>query len=157
LTLFLCVSCGQNSVQKDPTTIPTSSRSDLTQTKAIDNALTFINDYVDFCNNMTPSISTLDWISANTLTTPNFKSRLKTVIEDANKLDPEMGLGADPIFDAQDYPDKGFEFDSIDSLNNLITLKGIDWPDFKLTIKMARQNFVWLVDGCGMINMPTNK
>ena len=68
-----------------------------------------------------------------------------------------MGLGADPIFDAQDYPDQGFELDSFDSETNFIVVKGKNMSDFKLTIKMVNENENWLVDGCGMINIPNDK
>lgn len=96
-------------------------------------------------------------MNANTLVTIGFKTEFKKIIDDALKQDPELGLDADPIFDAQDYPDKGFELDTFDEKTNYITLKGKDWSEFKLTLKMLEQNGNWLVDGCGIINIPANK
>jgi len=68
-----------------------------------------------------------------------------------------MGLGADPIFDAQDYPSKGFELESIDETTNYLTMKGKDWSEFKLTMKVVEENGKWLVDGCGIVNIPKDK
>lgn len=73
------------------------------------------------------------------------------------KADPEIGLDADPIFDAQDYPDKGFELETFDSKTNYLVVKGKNWTDFKLRIKMVLENDRWLVDGCGIINIPHDK
>jgi hypothetical protein len=89
--------------------------------------------------------------------TLGFKTELKRLVDEAYKLEPEIGLDADPIFDAQDYPDKGFELDSFDDKTNYIVVKGKDRPDFKLTIKMISKNNNWLVDGCGIINVPIDK
>ncbi|MBK6833593.1 MAG: hypothetical protein IPG89_04680 [Bacteroidetes bacterium] len=68
-----------------------------------------------------------------------------------------MGLGADPIVDAQDYPSKGFELESIDEQTNFLIVKGKDMPEFKLTIKVVEENGNWLVDGCGIVNIPKDK
>jgi hypothetical protein len=82
---------------------------------------------------------------------------LKKIIEDAYEKEPEVGLDFDPILDAQDYPDKGFELESLDEKTNYLTVRGKDWADFKLTIKIIEENGNWLVDGCGIINIPTDK
>lgn len=123
----------------------------------VDNALTFINSYVDNCNKMKDAIGVVEWANSNELATNHFKTEIEKIITEANSVDPEMGLGADPLFDAQDYPDKGFELDSFDEKTNFIVVKGKDMPDFKLTIKMVKEDKNWLVDGCGMINIPNDK
>ena len=102
-------------------------------------------------------LSVEEWVSSSKLTTTRFKTELKKLLAEAYKEDPELGLDADPIFDAQDYPDKGFELDYFDSNTNYVVAKGKDWPDFKLTMKMVLENNNWLVDGCGIINIPTAK
>ena len=122
-----------------------------------DIALTFINSYVENCNKMKESIKIVQWVNSNSLTTNNFKKELKRIIDEAYKEDPELGFDFDPIFDGQDYPDKGFELESFDSRTNYIVVKGKDWLDFKLTIKMVLENNDWLVDGCGIINIPKDK
>ncbi len=87
----------------------------------------------------------------------DIKTELKTIMKEAYKIEPELALNADPIFDAQDYPEKGFELDSFESKTNYVVVKGKDLEDFKLTMKMVLENDNWLVDGCGIINIPINK
>ena len=157
LTLAFCASCGQPTDSKVSTQESIVQSTKVVQENRIENALTFINSYVDNCNKMKESIGVVEWVNSNPLTTQSFKTELKRILDEAYKLEPEMGLDADPIFDAQDYPDKGFELDSLDDKTNYIVVKGKDWPDFKLTIKMVKENNVWLVDGCGIINVPSNK
>lgn len=157
LTLLFCASCGQFTYSKVTTDKSILQSNEVGQKKRIENALTFINSYVDNCNKMKESIGVVEWTNSNKLTTKSFKSELKRIMDEAYKLDPEIGLDADPIFDAQDYPDKGFEFDSLDNKTNFIVVKGKDWPNFKLTIRMISDNNIWLVDGCGIINIPNDK
>jgi hypothetical protein len=119
-------------------------------------ALKFINDYVDFYNkNGLPTKSGI-WVNNNELATEQFKITYKEIIEHAIKDDPETGLGFDPIFDAQDYPEKGFEFLSSDN-DGYVTLKGIDWPDFTTVVKIKLVGSKWMVDGAGVVNVPDGK
>lgn len=155
--ILFCVSCGQSKVSKASTGKNIVQSNEVGHEKLIENALLFINSYVDNCNKMKESIGIVEWANSNKLTTQSFKTELKRIMDEAYKLEPEIGLDADPIFDAQDYPDKGFELDSLDYKTNYIVVKGKDWPDFKLTIKMIQYNNDWLVDGCGIINLPTDK
>lgn len=157
LTLLFFASCGQPTDSKVPTDKSIVQSTNVEQEKLIENALIFINFYVDNCNKMKESIRVVEWANSNKLTTQSFKTELKRLMDVAYKLEPEIGLDADPIFDAQDYPDKGFELDSLDDKTNYIVVKGKNWPDFKLTIKMISDNNNWLVDGCGIINIPNDK
>ena len=159
LTLLFCASCGQTTTQDSKVSTDKNivQSTNVGDEKLIENALTFINSYVDNCNKMKESIGVVEWANSNQLTTQSFKTELKRIMDEAYKLEPEMGLDADPIFDAQYYPDKGFELYSLDGNTNYIVVKGKDLPDFKLTIKMVRDNNIWLVDGCGIINVPSNK
>ena len=159
------ISCGQSSnkraTEKAITIEPNEINSTETQidksNTPIDIALTFIESYIDNCNKRKESIGIIEWVNSNNLTTNHFKTEVKTMIEEAFKIEPELGLGFDPIFDAQDYPDEGFELESFDSKTNYIVVKGKNWADFKLTIKMVLENNKWLVDGCGVINIPNDK
>jgi hypothetical protein len=123
----------------------------------VDIALTFINSYVDNCNKMSEAIDIIEWVNSNNLTTNHFKTEVKSIMEEAFKEDPELGLGFDPIFDAQDYDDNGFELVTYDSKTNYVVVKGKNWSDFKLTIKVVLEDNKWLVDGCGIINIPKDK
>ncbi|MCL2131617.1 MAG: hypothetical protein FWH36_04075 [Lentimicrobiaceae bacterium] len=173
-TLFLFVSCGQGSSVETTKQSKNIDKNSYGQTDAnelvittetkidedntpIDKALTFINSYVDNCNKMKESIGIIEWVNSNNLTTHIFKTEVKTMIEEAFKIEPEIGLDFDPIFDAQDYPDEGFELESFDSKTNFIVLKGKNWTDFKLTIKVVLEGNKWLVDGCGIVNIPNDK
>ncbi len=117
-TLLIFVSCGQSIDSKIASNKTFVQGTEAGEEKPIGKALTFINSYVDNCNKMKESIGVLEWINSNKLTTNSFKTELKRIMDEAYKLEPEIGLDADPIFDAQDYPDKGFELDSFNSKTN---------------------------------------
>ena len=176
-TLSLLVSCGQtsdtkssnNSTNIDKKSIGQSETSDQSAgTKDIkigkDNmivevAIKFINSYANNCNKMKESIGIVDWVNSNELSTNNFKKEVKKIIEEAYEEDPELGLGFDPLFDAQDYDDR-FELEKIEKFNDktyYIEVKGKDWSAFKLTIKVVLENDNWLIDGCGIVNIPNDK
>jgi hypothetical protein len=115
-------------------------------------ALTFINSYVENCNNPN-AIDIVEWTGASSLVTIHFKTKLKGMVEGAYRRDPEFGLGFDPIINGQDYPQEGFDLDAFDDKTNIVALKGKNWPDYKLTVRVILDNKKWLVDGCGSINM----
>ncbi len=123
--------------------------------KQDENALKFINDYIDFINNYDANLGIKGWTEKQITVTENFKTELTRIITEAEKEDPEMGLGFDPILDAQDYPEKGFAIDKMDG--DYVMLKGIGWEDFGLTLKMKKENGNWLVEGCGVVNVPVDK
>ncbi len=156
-TLLVFVSCGHKAETKIDSGKTTIQSTVDKNENLIKTALTFLNAYVDNCNKMKESIGVIEWVDSNKLTTNRFKTELKRIIEEAYKGEPEIGLDADPIFDAQDYPDKGFELESLDSTTNILLVKGKNWPEFKLTIRMVKENADWLVEGCGMINIPNDK
>jgi hypothetical protein len=155
--LSICsISCGQkqtkvNGLKKTTESINMASNSQC------DYALKFINDYVENCNKMKNAIGIIEWVNSNQLVTESFKTELTKVINEANEKDPELGLDFDPIFDAQDYPENGFELETIDRKSGYLVLKGKDFPQFKLAMKIKNENGKWLVDGCGIINIPKNK
>ncbi len=119
--------------------------------------LNFINGYVDNANKMYEAKETTEWVNANNLITENFKTTLAKMLKEANEKDPEYGLGVDPIFNAQDYPDKGFVLLRYDSLSNYLEVQGKNSPAFRVFIKLVKENNKWLVDGCGIINIPADK
>jgi hypothetical protein len=128
-----------------------------TTTPDFDVALKFINDYAEYCDKlMNKETVDSNWVYNNNLLTESFKKRHKFVIDSAFIADPEIGLDADPIFDAQDYPDKGFEIMTTDK-NGFVTVRGKDWKEFIVVLKVVSQNDKWLVDGAGIINIPTDK
>lgn len=126
------------------------------ENKPVDVALTFINSYAENCNKLKEAIGIIDWVNSNELSTNSFKKEVKRIIEEARESDPELGLGFDPIFDAQDF-DNQFELENFDSKTNFVVVKGKSWKDFKLTIKVVLEDNRWLVDGCGIISIPEAK
>jgi hypothetical protein len=127
------------------------------QNQAENIALEFINNYVDFCNDQNSALGLIEWISEQPNVSEKFNNELTKIIIEAEKIDSELGLGFDPIFDAQDYPDNGFELEKSDKKSEFITVKGKDWNNFKLKIKMERKNEQWFVNGIGIINMSENE
>ena len=120
-------------------------------------ALKFINAYVQNCNKLKLAEEIVTWANHNQFTSQNFNMALKKLIENANQKDPELGLGFDPIFNAQDYPQDGFELDHIDPLSNTVVVQGKNMPTFKLIIQLVFERKQWLVDGCGAVNIPQNQ
>lgn len=127
------------------------------QNQPEETALNFINSYVLFCNSGNVDKSLVEWVSEQTTVTRTFKTKLKRIISEAEKEDPELGLGFDPIFNAQDYPDKGFKLVKSKTNDEFVTIKAIDWPDWELKIKMELKDKRWFVDGIGVINMTETK
>ena len=128
-----------------------------TATEPTKTALTFINSYTDNCNKMNKAVEVSQWVNASNLVTAGFRKELKRMIDEAYKKEPIVGLDADPIFDAQNFPEKGFELVSYDEGTGYMIVKGIDMPDLKVAIKVIQQNSKWLIDGCGMVNIPDSK
>jgi hypothetical protein len=151
LGLFSCNS--ENKTKPETSTAPAKEQ----PVPDFNVALNFINDYAQFCANRDQRSNEADWIKQNSLLTGNFKSRYKSLLDSAQKKDPELGLGSDPIFDAQDFPEKGFSLLKIDTLNRYVTVAGNDWNEFELVLKVEQENNKWLVDGAGVINVPEDK
>lgn len=147
---LLFASCNSSSTKKEGHLLEASP------TKETDYqvGLAFINDYLEFLYNFDENSNRVDWINQREDVSNKFKSELRTLQEEAEKENPEYGLGFDPILDTQDAPSK---FD-IDSKNkNYLIVKGVDWPDFRLTLKLVFDGERWLVDGAGAINIPKDK
>lgn len=148
--LFVCTA----QVKSTPTQIIETSISNSKSNTSV--ALQFINDYVAFCSSK-QRIKLNQWVGNNKLLTNHFKSAYIKLVNSALKSDPELGLDFDPILDAQDYPEKGFNIINYDSATGYVTLNGKDWPAFVLVIRIVKQGNKWLVDGSGVINIPEEK
>lgn len=150
----LFVFCG--SAKDGISVIEHKSTAVVVQKQGIDNALKFINGYISDLSNSNQEWNLVEWVESSDRVTKEFKESLKLMVEEAHKVDPIMGLGFDPIIDAQDYPMEGFELDSFDTDTHYLIVRGIDWPDFKVTMKLKEENGKWLVDGCGVVNIPND-
>ncbi|QNR26091.1 hypothetical protein H4K34_15920 [Croceimicrobium hydrocarbonivorans] len=147
LTMFSCQTTGSKNESSEAAKTQQSEPN-------FEAALKFINDYLDFINGPKSELAYFEWLDQRNDVTLGFKNELKRIIDEAERADPEYGLGFDPILDAQDSPDE-FVLDTTDS--EYLTVKGKDWPDFKLTLKVKLVNEKWLVEGSGIINIPENK
>lgn len=139
----------------------TASKNESSQSKTVQKAepdynvaIQFINDYLDYYNDFQSEVGIVEWVNERTDVTAAFKTELQSIMEEAQKNDPELGLGFDPILDAQDSPDK-FELDKTDS--NYIIVRGVNSPEFRLTLQLKFVENKWLVDGSGIINVPESK
>lgn len=119
-------------------------------------AVDFVNSYIDNWNKMSKAVEMVKWTEASPLATLNLKNALKKMVADANKEDPEMGLGFDPLLDAQDYPDEGVVLASFDKETGVALLKGVNWDTYEVAVKLVVENDKVMVDGCGVVNMPKN-
>jgi hypothetical protein len=154
LTVFAFLSCSRQT----ETNNLSPTKSDKSENSPDFNvALTFINDYAAYCEPTSKSKNDTNWIRNNSLLTDNFKTTYENLINSARKDDPELGLGFDPIFAAQDFPGKGFVMVNSDTKGGFVTVKGKDWPEFVLVLKVVEQDGKSLVDGSGVINIPADK
>ena len=111
--------------------------------------LEFVNEYVKYSNDSKYDHDILEWCKYNSNISTDFFSSLKSILNNPN-LDESIDF--DPIFDAQDYPEEGFEIK--DSLHgNYLTIRGKDWNEFELKVKVLKGADKWLIDGIGAINM----
>lgn len=145
ILLFLITSCRQ------------SSDSKIGHIKSLPNrnyqvALKFINDYnKEFLN---PHSESLEWLSKNKTVSTSLLKRYKQMLDSAEIADPELGLDFDPIVNAQDSDEKGFEIKKIDSVLGFVTVRGKSAPNFEIVLKVIEKNGTTLVDGSGVINIP---
>lgn len=155
LVSFYLTSC-QSKPDKSENTETISEKTVQITDPDITVALNFINSYVESCNKMKNALGILDWVNSNSCTTLKFKKELKQIIDKAYEIEPELGLDFDPIFNAQDYP-KEFILESLDKETGYLIVKGKDWTQFRLRMKLVLEDNKWLVDGCGIINIPKEK
>jgi hypothetical protein len=154
ILLLALVSCNSENKNQPETSTASLERQPVPDFNV---ALNFINDYAKFCTTPNQGSATSDWIRQDSLLTDSFKNRYNSLLDSAQKKDPELGLDSDPIFDAQDFPEKGFSILKIDTLNRYVTVAGNDWKEFELVLKLKQENEKWLVDGAGVINIPPDK
>lgn len=162
LIIFVLISCQKNKNEK--TNIVNSEKIELTKTKVEENiilkdsitiaALNFINDYVHNCNKMKNQIGIIEWVNTNQYSSKNLKKELTKIIEEAYKIESDYGLGFDPIFNAQEYPDEGFKLVSFDTISGIVNVEDKISDSFKTEIRLIKEKDNWRVNGIGIINMP---
>lgn len=148
--IALFVACNSN---KETNKNETNTIVDAVAVPDFNVALQFINEYVEHQSNLNENSNTQEWIKNHPLLSDNFKRSYKEINENAIKNDPEIGLGFDPIFNAQDFPDKGFTVAKTDTASGTVLVKGVDWEDFNVSLKVISENGKSLVDGAGMVRI----
>lgn len=157
IVFSIIFSCGKNEKQdslreaQNTTAVLSVKTSELPAEKI---ALDFADSYTEFMRNDVDFAETKKWVEQNKEVTEAFKKSYIDMIAEAERQNPEQGLDFDPIINAQDVPDNGFEILSYNKKTNTVTLKAKETTDFTLKLKMVNQNNRWFVDGSGVVNMP---
>ena len=117
-------------------------------------ALKFVNSYIRYLSK--DAADSEQWVATNQQLMPEFKAAYKKLMTDARKTDPELGLGFDPILDAQDYVDKFTDITNCNAKTGVIWVSG-KWNGSASTMQVAvlPKNIKnkWLIQGAGVINI----
>jgi hypothetical protein len=122
-------------------------------------AARFMNQYLAYTQAVMDKRSQQDavtWLGSNRLAAPGFVRAYAALEAEGRKADPELGWGVDLIFDAQDSPDQGFKFFQCSGTPGVVLLQGLDWPDFKVAVRVAPAGQGLKVVGAGRVNIPAN-
>jgi hypothetical protein len=117
----------------------------------------FMNEYKAYCDKEGAGETTLQWVRRNKKVTADFKKAYRKMVVDAQKEDPEMGLGFDPIWDGQDYPQKDLIVLKCDDNSDYVILKGADLDTYRVVLKVIKTGKGWLVDGAGVVSIPKDR
>lgn len=146
LLILSLVSCSNTNEQ----TLPFSQNNPLNNTVDPEVASEFVNQYV----NRDYSIDLENWANSSDLTSESFKQELSKIMTKAWEENPEYGLGFDPIINAQDSPEEGYELESYDQKTGHAVVSPIGWEDASVHVKLILVEGKTLVDGCGIVNIP---
>ena len=89
-TLLLFVSCSSDT--KTTTDMPSTESTVDQKSIIVDNALTFINAYIDNCNKMKESVGVVEWANSNELSTIHFKTTSDKLFVCLSVKDNGMGI-----------------------------------------------------------------
>lgn len=145
VTLFLFAAFAVISTQCT-TAQPSGTREDV--------ALKFMNDYAKSIMNPEENGDITAWLNGRSDNTQEFRDELKQMIETAEQEDPEMGLGFDPILNAQDIDQAGFAVAKSADAQGYVVLKGKTWQDYKVALKVVQEGNQWKIDGAGVVRIP---
>ncbi|MBL8003283.1 MAG: hypothetical protein JNL05_15120 [Flavobacteriales bacterium] len=140
------IRCGSPAANEGPPTLSATQRAQAGQA-----AVGFVNDHVNGLATRTDQRAMDAWIAAHPLLTEDFKRAYHDLVAKARAEDPELGLDHDPVLNAQDHPNGGFAVAAVEA-GGLVTLRGVEWPDFRVQLHMVERDGRWLVDGCGAVN-----
>lgn len=149
-SLFLC-SCDTSDQKPVGTSEPAALPAAQPDTPDVQVALQFMNAYVQHIREGAGEDENR-WIMKHPLLTVRCREAWLKMMDKAYKDDPEMGLGFDPFLNAQDYPEKGFEWKGGRDSSGWFRLSGVDWPDFTVPVRVVLEDDAWKVDAAGAVN-----
>ena len=114
-------------------------------------AVNFINGYIEEIDDS----SELDLLNKSTLVSRKFIKSYKRFVQNYEKEYDVLDF--DPILNGQDYPDEGFELIKLDSLTGFLIVRGKEWKDFQLSMKIIKEKGTIHIDGSGVVNIPNDK
>jgi len=98
--------------------------------------------------------SVADWLAADAQVAPEFVEAYRRLEAEGYAQDSELGWGVDLLLDAQDYPDQGFQFASCSGEPGVVILRGVDWPQFEVAVRVGSPAQGSQVLGAGRVNLP---
>lgn len=135
--------------------LPTTSHADCTAEARV--ATRFMNGYVRLLQAEYKHRTRYDiprWLETNPLVAPGFVGAYRAKEREGLKRDSELGWDMDMILAAQDYPDKGFEFQACGNTPGIVRLTGADGNGFTVMVRIEPTPKKLRVTGAGMVNIP---
>ncbi|MCH5597487.1 hypothetical protein [Niabella ginsengisoli] len=127
-----------------------NDKDDLTSERNQQHLMQFLNGYIKMCEQQTSQQATINWVLTSVDVTDGFKSAYRKFYTE----NPEPDF--DPVLTAQDCPQK-IELESIGLTDYYFTFSSSEIDNYLLVTKVKRVGDIWLVDGCGVINIPKEK
>ncbi len=120
-------------------------------------AVGFMNRYLAYLEDVferRSEQSVADWLAADGQIAPEFVEAYRQLEAEGYAHDPEMGWGVDLLLDAQDHPDQGFALAACSEEPGVVLLRGVDWPQFEVAVRVASSAQGSQVLGAGLVNVP---
>ncbi|WP_281763502.1 hypothetical protein [Neptunitalea lumnitzerae] len=111
-------------------------------------AARFVNKYIAFLKEDKSDVDLKNWIATKSVT-ENFINAFNKTLADTNST-------FDPVINSEEIPEKGFQVVSNDD-QDYVTLQRVSNPSYTIKVKMVQVDGKWKVDGCGAVNIPTDK
>ncbi|UUY06987.1 hypothetical protein LRS11_14205 [Pseudomonas sp. J452] len=115
-------------------------------------AVAFMNQYLALIVE-TPERDVTQWLREQPLASAELAAAYAAEQARGRAIDAEMGWGVDLLLDAQDSPDQGFTLAQCGPAPDHVQLRGIDWTEFRVTLRLADTPHGRRVAGAGRINI----
>ena len=128
--------------------LPLSAQADCQADAAL--AVQVMNSYLQRIE-QAPQADVTPWLRRHPLADASLAEAYAREQARGRGIDPQLGWGLDLLLDAQDYPDAGFELQHCGPLPGLLRLRGRDWPQFSLSVRLIDTPAGRRVAGAGRI------